>query len=149
MLNRTVVWIDDEPALMDAELFDLENHRFEYQSFQWVGDALTWLTENRALLNQLPGIVVDVQLPSRGDTRFTSSEGVPVGVKFCECLREDIALWDTIKNKVILYTRLPQTSIAAESAKKFAATHGVRFYPKTASSRVAIELIKNEILTIE
>jgi hypothetical protein len=147
MYEKTVLWIDDEPSLMDAELFDLENHFFVPLPFQWVGDALTWLIENVNQASTLCGIVVDVQLPSRADGRFSSVDGVPVGVMFCEQLRAQPAVWAAVSSKLVLYTRLPSTSPAAEVAKTFAEKNGVVFRRKSSASRVALDLIRERVLT--
>jgi hypothetical protein len=144
--NKSVLWVDDEPRLMDAELFDLENHFFVPVAFQWVGDALDWLEKNISELAKLERAVIDVQLPSRADPRFTSPEGVPVGVKFCECLMLNAELWQLIKPKIVLYTRLPSSSPAASHAQSFSNANGIVFKKKFAASRVAIDLIQEKLI---
>lgn len=144
--ERTVFWVDDEPNLMDSELFDLINNGFTPLPFQWVGSALSWLVDQKEQIQRLRGIVVDVQMPSRGDPRFTSESGVPVGVRFCQALLEHDAVWDQARSKIILYTRLPGSSLAARHASNFAEANGLQFRKKSAVSRVAIELIKEDLL---
>ena len=143
--ERTVFWVDDEPNLMDSELFDLINNGFTPLSFQWVGAALSWLVEHKEQIQRLRAIVVDVQMPSRGDPRFTSESGVPVGVRFCQALLEYDAVWDRARPKIVLYTRLPGSSLAAKHADNFAESNGLQFRKKSAVSRVAIELIKEDL----
>lgn len=147
MTNRSlVVWVDDEPLLMDSELYDLETNGFEPLPFQWVGDALDWLLSAPPDLDHLRAIVIDIQMPSRGDKRFSSEDGVPVGVRLCEVLVRSNEIWPKVRPKVILYTRLPSSSPSVRFAMNFSVEHGVKFLKKTAVSRVAVELIQDRIL---
>lgn len=141
-----VIWIDDEPNLLDAEMFELELHGFDVMPFNYPKEALDFFLNNPQYAMLAEAIIIDVLMPAAGDARLQSDTGEPVSVLLCEKLIER-PIWESIREKITLYTRLPGGA-AFDKAQKFAYAKSIRFTQKTKTSRIAMELIRDGVLSI-
>jgi|GEM_PF-3089137 len=139
-----VIWIDDEPNLLDAEMFELEMHGFAVQPFHYPGEALDFFLAHPERVCRARAIIIDVLMPAAGDGRLQSDSGDPVSVLLCGILI-DQSFWSAIAPRITLYTRLPG-GMAFEKARKFAEDKKLRFAPKTKTSRIAVELMRSGII---
>ena len=143
MARKTVIWIDDEPNLVSGEIFDLENRGYETTFFDGAGVALDWFDANPDAACQASAIVIDILMPSRGDPRFVSPGGDPVGVLLCKMLKNSFSQWPTIQPWLTLYSRSPNTP-NLELAWEFARDNALFLARKNAMTRIAVELLREK-----
>lgn len=121
MIDRFVVWIDDEPNLVSGEMFDLETKGIHTILIHDAGDALDWFAENELQALEASAIIIDLLMPSRGDERLATDNVEYVGLSLCKILEKTFAGWPQIRPWITLYTRSPNTpnlELAREFAKK-------------------------------
>lgn len=138
-MKKFVLWIDDEPNLVQGEIFDLKNSGYSTEFIDDAAKALDWLFKNPQAACAASGIIIDLLMPTRGDSRLKNGNlNWPVGVRLCEQLKT-LDCWSQIQPKITLYTRSASTSSTAE---QYASEFGLKMLRKTISSRIALELIK-------
>lgn len=142
----TVIWLEDEPGLLLAEIYDLRALNFSIVPFTLLSEAYDWALQNAAELAHATAILVDVTMPHREDRRFDKGDATPGGVVFCERLKE-LKDWKSFKSKIMLYTRIPLggTYFAVE---RFARDEQITLVRKSSGSRIASDLVSAGIITL-
>jgi hypothetical protein len=143
MASKTVIWVDDEPNLVIGEIFDLTNKGYDTTFFDAAGVAFDWFSNNVDAACQASAIVVDVLMPPRGDTRFVSPTGEPVGLLLCKLLKRSFERWPLIQPWLTLYSRSPNTP-NLDLAWDFARENDLFLARKNAMTRIAIELLREK-----
>src|SRR5580692_4128436 len=141
MTEKTVIWIDDEPNLVSGEVFDLQTRGYRTIAKYDAGQALDWFNSNTREVCAASAIIIDLLMPSRGDERFKSASGEPVGLLLCKILQKSFADWRSIQPWVTLYSRSPNTP-SLEMAIEFAKENKLHLARKNAISRIALELMR-------
>jgi hypothetical protein len=141
MADKFVIWVDDEPNLVNGEIFDLENRGYHTRPFYSAGEALDWITENGSEVCKASAVIVDVLMPSRGDARFESLIGEPVGLLLCKSLQKSFPHWQAIQPWLTLYSRSPNTP-NLNLAREFATSNQLFLARKSAITRIALELLR-------
>lgn len=142
--DKFVVWIDDDPNLLNAERFDLRDLGYGVVAFSNAGTALDWLVDNQEKRALAHAIIVDALMPSYDDNRFISRDDLPAGLLLCREL-STLPDWSSLRPKCVLYTRLPG-GVRLERVKAQAQGMELFFCRKSRSSRIAVELLKQGII---
>lgn len=143
--NRgTVIWLEDEPDLLLAEMYDLRSMKFSIKSFSVLGEAYDWMSENQSQVQSASAILVDVTMPHRDDRRFDRRDGTPGGAVFCERMK-DFPYWNLVRERILLYTRLPLGE-TYYLVNKFAKAENLKLVRKASGSRIAEDLISTGII---
>lgn len=138
--SQLVVWLDEEPALVASEVYDLETLGYSVRPFQYANEALDWFLNSPEEAIQAVAIIIDVLMPSLEDPRLKSADGTPVSVKICQNL-ECLNIWSEIKTRIVFYSRLPGGRVL-DIAKSYADEQGIPLERKSSKNRIARELIK-------
>jgi hypothetical protein len=141
MTEKVVVWVDDEPNLVSGEVFDLQTRGYRTIAKYDASQALDWINSHTQEVCQASAIVIDLLMPSRGDERFKSANGEPVGLLLCKILQKSFAEWRFIQPWLTLYSRSPNTP-SLEMARAFAIENKLHLVRKNSVSRIALELMR-------
>jgi hypothetical protein len=142
-MTERVLWVDDDAALAYPDIIDLQLRKYEVTHIREADRAIDWFLENRLVVKSYCRFLVDVQLPTNGDSRFNPEEmagelahGRFAGMKICELLSQNLASeWDYIRPRLVLFTRLLNND-RIQVIQKFASSNNIIFLRRSSGQSI-------------
>jgi hypothetical protein len=143
--NGTILWIDEEENAAYPEMIQLRFYGYEIDFMPDVVEALNTVTSAAFDPSKYGAFVIDAHMPNYGDARFERQSILDrslAGVRLCDILVNDFTdLWDTLRNRTLIYTMLPQ-SPRVDIVRLFAASNNIAFVHKSDDGQIYDHLRK-------
>jgi hypothetical protein len=136
--KKKIFWVDDDSGVARPDIVYLEYRGYEVLRETSASSGLDWFVSNRHVLEEFAAFVIDIQLPTNGDKRFShvsgivENQGLLAGLRICQILKSEMldpGQWKYVQQKMLLFTRLPAT-MRIQEIQSFAKNESLLFIHK-------------------
>jgi CheY-like chemotaxis protein len=140
---KRIFWIDDDIGVALPDVTFLKYHGYAVDIARNATEGIDWFAEHKLELGTHCAYIVDVQLPTDGDSRFSGdSRAVFAGLRICEILKSEVLTaseWEAVRQKLLLFTRLPNTQ-RMRRIQEFATANKIHFVHKSPTDSLLSQL---------